>query len=266
MRFFFVSGILLSFNFTTSLDPFENYITCHLWSDGFHKHFISQVRWMFLFFLSAILSLFQFDDSSFDRFVKKGNKEVPWFVMFGGPNCPACASAIPEFESASARARGFCRFAYADTSAAPKTVASLKILSIPRFYLFTESDSLNFSGAYSANGFLRFVSEAIGDGLEDADESWVDRNDNYVILFTRQFNPPALFSADYGAFKGKGIAFGMARDSETLEVYGNPPLPSIWFYKKGEKKMYKGKQEFINLIDKISEFYGLDGAEDSNGN
>jgi thiol-disulfide isomerase/thioredoxin len=217
-------------------------------------------------FFSFSFSLFQLDDSSFDRFVKKGNKEVPWFVMFGGPNCPACVSALPEFESASTRARGFCRFAYADTGAVPKAVTSLKITAIPAFHLFTESDSHNFTGASTSAGFLRFISDVIGDGLEEADESWVDRKDNYVILFTRQFKPPALFSAAFGAFKGKGIEFGMARDSDTLEAYGNPPLPSIWFYREGKKRMYKGKQEFLNLIDKISEYFGLDLGDDPLGN
>jgi hypothetical protein len=207
------------------------------------------------------LSVFQFDDNAFTQHIKLGNKSIPWFVMFGGANCPACAVAYPEFESASNRARGFARFAYADKSIAPNATQSLSIRAIPAFWLFSESGQREFNGAQTSNSFLRFISEVIGDGVEEADEGWVDRADRYVILFTRQFKPPALFSAAYGAFRGRGISFGMARDSDTLEVYGNPPLPSIWFYKDGQKQMYKGKHEFIPLIDTISEYFGLETGD-----
>jgi thiol-disulfide isomerase/thioredoxin len=202
-------------------------------------------------------SLSQFDDASFTRFVKNGNKTVPWFVMFGGLNCPACDRALPEFESASSLAQGFCRFGHVDTAAARKTSEFFQILTIPTFLLFTELDHQNYTGSQSAAGFVRFASEMIGDGLEDADPTWTERTDNYVILFTRQFKPPPAFSAVYGTMKRKGIAFGMARDSETIEEYGNPPLPSIWLSKNGQKKIYKGKLEFASLESSIAEFFGL---------
>jgi hypothetical protein len=204
------------------------------------------------------VSVFQFDDNAFTQHIRRGNKSIPWFVMFGGANCPACTVAYPEFESASNRARGFARFAYADRSVAPNAAESLSIRTIPAFWLFAESGDRLFTGAPTSTGFLRFISEVIGEGVEDADESWTDRADRSVILFTRQFKPPALFAAACGAFRGRGISFGMARDSDTLEAYGNPPLPSIWFYKDGEKQMYKGKHEFIALIDTISEYFAIE--------
>jgi thioredoxin-like negative regulator of GroEL len=204
------------------------------------------------------LSVFQLDDRGFEQYITKGNKAIPWFVMFGGQNCPACLLAAPEFEVASQRSRGFARFAYADTAVAPTSARSLEVKAIPAFFLFTETGQHSFSGSYSSGTFLQFISDVIGDGLEDADESWVGRTDNHVILFTRKFKSPPIFSAAYLAFKRKGISFGMARDSDTLEAYEGPPTPSIWLFKNGEKVMYKGKDDFIALMDTISEHFGVE--------
>jgi hypothetical protein len=72
-------------------------------------------------------------------------------------------------------------------------------------------------------------------------------------LFTRRFKPSAAF----GTFRDRGIAFGIVRDSDTIEAFGNPPLPSIWLFKGGAKVMYKGKQDFAALGGKIQEHYGV---------
>jgi thiol-disulfide isomerase/thioredoxin len=222
----------------------------------FTSHIIRPM--IFSLFLGLALSVFQLDDRGFEQHVTKGSKSIPWFIMFGGQNCPGCLMAAPEFEAASQRSRGFARFAYADTAAAPAATSSLGIRAIPAFFLFTDSGRHDFSGSYTAGSFLQFIADVIGEGLEEADESWIGRNDNHVILFTRKFKAPPIFSAACVAFKSKGIAFGMARDSDTFEGFGSPPVPSIWFFKDGEKVMYKGKQDFIPLMDKISEHFAVE--------
>lgn len=219
-----------------------------------------------IFFWSVFVScnVYQMSEKTFKDHILKGDKSVPWFVMFTSPHCPACVQAAPEFENAAERSRGFARFAIADTMRCPNIANSLGIRAVPSFFFFTETDTLEFRGARSAGAFLQFISESIGSGIEDAEDSWIDTTENKVILFTRRFKPPALFSAAYGAFKNKGVRFGMARDTETIEAFDNPPIPSIWMYKEtGEKQMYKGKQEFINLIDSIAEFYGIELGDDS---
>jgi hypothetical protein len=207
------------------------------------------------------LSVFQLDDHGFQQYIQNGDRSIPWFVMVGGQHCPACLLAAPEFESASQRSRGFARFGYADTSVAASTASALGVRAIPAFFLFTETGQHSYAGSYSSGSFLQFISDVMGAGLEEADESWLGRTDNHVILFTRKFKSPPVFSAAYIAFKNKGIAFGMARDSDTLDSYGNPALPSIWFFKNGEKVMYKGRQDFIALIDKISDHFGIEADD-----
>jgi thioredoxin-like negative regulator of GroEL len=98
----------------------------------------------FLFLSVFGASVFQFDDNAFTQHIRRGNKSIPWFVMFGGANCPACTVAYPEFESASSRARGF---AYADRSVAPNTAESLSIRAIPAFWVFPESGDRLFTSS-----------------------------------------------------------------------------------------------------------------------
>jgi thiol-disulfide isomerase/thioredoxin len=213
---------------------------------------------MFAYLFLHGVALLQLDDASFAHYVKNGDKDVPWFVMFGGPKCPSCSAALPEFANASSLAQGFCRFGYVDTARALTAVRSLDIHKVPTFLLFTDADHQNYSGPHSATAFVRFASEVIGEGIDEADGSWADRTDNYVILFTRQFRPPTAFSGAYGTMKRRGIAFGMARDSDTIEQFGNPRIPSIWFSKNGQKKIYKGKLEFTTLAASIAEFFGIE--------
>ncbi|OHS93340.1 hypothetical protein TRFO_40377 [Tritrichomonas foetus] len=216
---------------------------------------------MIYFFLVCSLSVFQLDENSFKQYVLHSDKSIPWFVMFGSSNCPACVQSAPEFESASNNARGIVRFGYADTKLTPNIATELGIRAIPAFFIFSKGSIQEFTGARTSGGFMNFISEYIGDGLEEADESWIDQNDNRVILFTRRFKPPVMFSAAYNTFKDHekyGITFGMARDSDTLELFDNPPVPSIWFFKDGEKVQYKGQNNFYSLIDAISAHYGIE--------
>ena len=199
------------------------------------------------------------NEKTFTSLIIDGDKEVPWFVMFTTDTCPACAQAAPEFEIASEKARGFARFAVANTRLCPNIASSLGIRTVPSFFLFTAAKTSECKGARTSGSFLQFISEVIGEGVEEADESWLTAGEDAVILFTRRFKPPVLFAAAYGAFKGRNIRFGMVRDSDTLERFGSPDVPSIWMYKaSGEKEMYSGKQEYIALVDKISEYYGVE--------
>ena len=212
---------------------------------------------MLALLLTLSESLFHFDDSSFKKYIEDGTKSPPWFIMFGSPQCPACLQAYPEFEAVSEKGRGFSRFAYIDTKQSTNTALKLHIFSVPSFYLFTPDGEFEFSGLRSANSFVSFISERIGEGLDEADENWASSNESQVVLFTRRFKPPAIFSAAYGTFKDKGIRFGMVRDSETLEEFGNPPMGTIWFFKNGEKVQYKGKNEFTQLINAIADHYEI---------
>ena len=50
----------------------------------------------------------------------------------------------------------------------------------------------------------------------------------------------------------------MARDSEVIEMFGNPKRPSIWFYKNSEATQYKGKEEYTALIDAIADHFEIE--------
>jgi len=213
---------------------------------------------MFWCFLGFSISIFQLEEKTYNEYIVNGDKTIPWMVMFGSSNCPACVSAAPEFTKAAESSRGFARFAYADTGRMPNVATALGIRAVPTFYLFTNEGKFDYTGPRTNGGMLSFISEKIGEGLEEADETWMDSPNNKVILFTKRFKAPILFSAAYGALKGKNISFGMIRDSETIEMFGKPPIPSIWLYKGSEKMQYKGKQEFGPLVEQISEHFGVD--------
>lgn len=207
-------------------------------------------------------SIFQLDEKTFQQSVIKGDKSIPWFIMFGSENCPACIQAAPEFEHASERTRGYVRFGYADTKYTPNIASQLNIRAIPAFFLFTNNSTESFIGQRTSTGFLTFISDALSDGLEEADESWVDQTDNRVILFTKRFKAPVFFSAVHYAFRNKGITFGMTRDSETIEIFDNPPIPSIWFFKNGEKTQYKENLDYFSIIDAISKHFDIEFDDD----
>jgi hypothetical protein len=134
----------------------------------------------------------------------------------------------------------------------------MEIRTIPTFYLFAQDKHELFSGPPLAGRFVQFISNNIGEGLEEADKSWIDRDDDHIILFTRSPTLFPFFAGAYAMFKDRGVAFGIARDSETFQAFGEPGLPSIWFFKDGAKTMYSGKREFAALSAKISEFFGVD--------
>ena len=213
-----------------------------------------------MLFLS--LFLFQLDDNGFAQHVINKDNTIPWFVMFGSQQCPACTVAAPQFARASEEAMGFARFAYADVRQAGKMAQRLGIFAVPSFFLFTNKGEFEYKGPRTSGGFLSFIAESIGEGLEEVDESW-EIDNSTVILFTKRFKPPALFAAVYGFLKSHGIKFGMARDSDVIEHFGNPPVPSIWFYKgDGSSVQYKGKASFSELYDEIVRYYDIDIPED----
>lgn len=218
---------------------------------------------LFLYYVTQVYSrsVFHLDDTTFDQVITNGNKKIPWFILFGSENCPACVQAYPEFELASEQARGFVRFGYADTRFNPKISSKLGVYAIPAFFFFTEKETKRYEGQRLMSSFLSFISEEIGDGIEEADESWADQTDRRVILFTRRFKSPAIFSAVFSAFKHEGIVFGLTRDSDTIEAFDNPPVPSLWFMKDGEKTQYKGEFDYFSLTDAISKHFGLDSND-----
>ena len=211
-----------------------------------------------LFAQSRSIPVFQLSDQAFDALIENGDLSTPWFVMFAGENCPACQFALPEFSKAAEGAHGFAKFGLADVNQCPAIVQKLKIKSIPTFYLFSENGNIKYSGSHTANGMLNFISSNLGEGIQEIDESWADSKDPMVLLFHRSFKPPMIMSAAYGAFKNKNITFGISRDSDVIEAFGNPVLPSYWFYKDGVGTKYLGAKDFAAFIDAISEHFDVD--------
>jgi hypothetical protein len=203
-------------------------------------------------------AVFQLSDQVFEALMGKADLSIPWFVMFGGNNCPACTLAVPEFSKASEGAHGFAKFGFANVDQCPGIVKTLEIKTIPSFYLFMEDGQFKYSGSHTAKGMLSFVSAKLGEGIEEIDESWSYSNDSMVLLFHRSFKPPMIMSAAYGAFKNKNITFGISRDSDVIEAFGNPLLPSYWFYKDGVGTQYLGTKDFASFIDAIAEHFDTD--------
>lgn len=218
---------------------------------------------MFFFFsFFAHSSVFRMDEITFNKQVVEGDTSVPWFIMFGGQNCPACRMALPEFGKAADDAAGFARFAYADASDVPSAVQRFNIKTIPQFIMFLDGESYVFKGQHTSNALMKFIAGKIGEGIEEIDDSWVDRTDNLVLLFHKNFKPPMMFSGAYGSFKGKNITFGISRDPDTFEAFGNPPCPSYWFYKDGVGTHYKGNKDFQSFVTAITEFFDVEVADD----
>lgn len=212
---------------------------------------------MFVFLSSLCASVALLDERALKQ-AAISDGSIPWFVMFGSKTCPACVNARPEFEKAGDKAQGYAHFGYADVNHAPEMSNSLGIRGIPAFFMFTPKGPIEYQGYRTENSFISFVSDYLGEGLEEADETWADQKDNRVILFTRRFKPSAVFSGCSRVFQKKGITFGMARDSDTLEAFGKPPLPSIWFLKDGVKTQYKGKQNFFEISKAISSHFSVE--------
>ena len=182
-----------------------------------------------LFAIFGVSAVFRMDENIFVKRVLEGDTSTPWFIMFGGQTCPACRAALPEFAKAAEEASGFARFAYGDTAGIPSAVQKFNIKTIPQFIMFLDGESHVFKGQHTSNALVKFISGKIGEGIEEIDDSWVDRKDNLVLLFHKNFKPPMMFSGAYGSFKGKNVTFGISRDPDTIEAFGNPPVPSYWF-------------------------------------
>ena len=211
----------------------------------------------FTFFVSSH-SVFELTDQTFGAVVEYGDLSIPWLIMFGGDNCPACRVALPEFSKASDGAHGFCKFGYINVNKYPSLAAKFEVKAIPTFFLYTEEGNYKYSGTHTSNGFLNFISSKLGDGIQEIDETWADSKDPMVLLFHRNFKPPMIMSAAYGAFRSKNITFGITRDSDVIEAFGNPVLPSYWFYKDGVGTKYLGAKDFAAFIDAISEHFDVD--------
>lgn len=178
--------------------------------------------------------------------------------MFGSSNCPNCIYAFPEFEKASNIASDFIAFGYADTTLAREAALELEVYTVPSFFLFTDNRTLRYSGKRLSSSFMNFIGSALGEGIDETDESWIDQDENMVVMFTRRFKPPAYYSAAYDLFKSSNIKFGITRNSDVIEAFGNPPTPSIWFFKNGEKTKYQGKQDYVDFINAISDYFEVD--------
>lgn len=216
---------------------------------------------MILLFFQVSLSILKLDDNIFKSNILNQELQVPWFVMFGNSNCPSCAYSFPEFEKISNMASDFIAFGYADTQLTKETAMSLGVFSVPSFFLFTNNGTYAYNGKRTASNFMSFISDVLSEGIEETDESWADQKDNMVIMFTRRYKPPIYYSAAYNILKNKNIKFGLTRDSDVIEAFGNPTTPSIWFYKNMEKVKYDGKQEFTNFISSIFSFFDIDDTQ-----
>ena len=211
-----------------------------------------------LFSLCFSAAVFELNEHTFNSAIDHGDLSIPWLVMFSGDNCPACRAALPEFSKASDAAHGFCKFGYVDVNKNKELAKRFEIKTIPTFYVLMPDESTKYSGSHTANGFLNFVSSKIGEGIQEIDETWADSKDPMVLLFHRSFKPPMIMSAAFGAFKNKNITFGISRDSDVIEAFGNPVLPSYWFYKDGVGTKYLGSKDYAAFLDAIAEHFNVD--------
>ena len=216
---------------------------------------------MLFFYFNIVSSVFKLNENNFKKEVISGNKTAPWFIMVGSSECPACVQAKPEFDKASNLANGIAYFGYIDAHESYNIASQLNVQMLPSFFLYYNHNFLKYDSSRSAISFISFIFENVENEIDDVDELWIDDIENKVILFTKKFKPPLFYYGASIAFKNKGIKFGMARDSDIIELFDNPPIPSIWFFKKGTKIQYKGKNDSSSVIQSISHFYNIEIAQ-----
>ena len=210
---------------------------------------------MFLFFICSVIRL---NDKTFFSDVLQ-DKNHPWLVLFGKQDDNETTKVLREFEDAAEESQGFAKFGYTDQEQAPSVFKQLETNNFPLMLFFYGDKREIYSGPRTARGMQYFIASQIGEGVEEAQEWWPEKKDKekMVILYTKSFKPPLLLCAAQGIFKNRGIIFGYTRDSDVIDAFGRPPVPSYWFYKKGEEMQYKGKNDFSSFMRAISEFFEL---------
>jgi hypothetical protein len=209
---------------------------------------------MFLFLICAVTHL---NDKSFHQTVMSDSKN-PWMLMFGEKDNEESTRVFREFEDAAEEGDGFARFGYIDNKLAPAIIKQLQITEFPIVLFFYGNKREVYSGPRTARGMVYYIASHFGDGVEEAQEWWPEKKDkNVVILFTKSFKPSLMICAAQGVFKNKGITFAYTRDIDVIDAFGNPSIPSYWFYKKGDKMKYKGPSNISSFIKEISKYYDI---------
>ena len=210
---------------------------------------------MLLVFLCTVV---QITDKTFQNEIMKDTTH-PWLILFGKQEDNETKKVLQEFEDAEEESEGFAKFGYTDEKLAPRLFRQLRGGNYPVLCFLYDNRREVYTGPRTARGMLYYIASQIGDGIEEAQDWWTEKKDteNMVLLFTKSFKPPLLLSAAQGLFNNSGIIFGYTRDVDVIDAFGRPPVPSYWFYKKGEVMQYKGKNEISPFLQAVANFFDL---------
>ncbi|EAY08806.1 hypothetical protein TVAG_213150 [Trichomonas vaginalis G3] len=200
--------------------------------------------------------IYELNEAYYKAFITEGKKTMPWFIMYFTKDCPNCDKVSAEFEKAQEHLDGFISFAYADCNKNPTAVRTMNIRAVPIFMLITSETHYKFEGPYTTTAMISFITEKLSANIDEIDETWTGRKDPMVLLFHRSFKAPMLLTAASSAFHKYNITFAMTRDSDVINAFGKPSLPSYYFYKDGVGTRYKGDKEIQPFIKAISKHFG----------
>ncbi|OHS96888.1 Thioredoxin family protein [Tritrichomonas foetus] len=226
---------------------------------------------LFTFFLAFVSSeefLHTLTSSTFKKLVDGRKKNDVWFVMFSGPDCPACKQAKPIFRNASKVSGGMVKFGYIDANRAPDLSQKYDIRAIPYFRIFYNNGETEYNGDRKVKSFLSASANYLQDFSIKIDENWKETclMKPGAILFTDKEKTPPLWRGISSYFYGKSIRVGISKSDQKMnDFFGIEKVPEVLFLNGTHDKHIKitSHVNFTSLRLQIEEFFGKRLSNDS---
>ncbi|OHT04946.1 hypothetical protein TRFO_27449 [Tritrichomonas foetus] len=217
---------------------------------------------MLFAFITCVFSALEINRNQFEKLIVNGTGKMPIFVMFTSPDCPSCESAEMSFNDAYDEINDTVKFVKFDISKDQDFAEEFEITSLPTFVFFFKNTPVPYEGRRTINAFKAFVTDCVELLLPKVDDSWIDTDEDRVILFTHRRLVPKMLVHAYGKYHRRDINFAMTGNKTFAKAFPGVKFPSWWFFKGKTGKMeYKGVNQQLQLNRAIEKFFGVEPSK-----
>lgn len=193
-------------------------------------------------FYSKSSGITDLNKDNFRQLVKKGNRNLPWFVEFYAPWCGHCKNLKPEYIKLASKLKGIANIGAVDCDNKNNQPLAQQygIQGFPTLKLITPSGKIvDYNGARTAGAMASFVIQHIPNNVRQVNDGSFDTFKNVmpelprVLLFTDKTKTTPLYQSLSAQFS-QNLVFGEVRKPSATQLisnYGVTTFPTILIFR-----------------------------------